>query len=107
MKAKRQSEPFAAAGVGRFLTALGDPTRQRIVALLSSERLNVGRLAERVELSQPAVSHHLKILVDAGVLREERKGRERVYRLDPGCCQGLVEELRSFVSNCCAKARCC
>ena len=91
----------------KCLSALSDPTRQKLVALLSRERLNVTDLAERLSLSQPAISHHLRILSDAGVLRQERKGRERVYRLDTACCEGLADEFRRFITQCCANARCC
>jgi DNA-binding transcriptional ArsR family regulator len=93
--------------LGRFLTALGDPTRQRIVMMLSRERLNVGDLAERFHLSRPAVSHHLKVLSHAGLLVQERDGRERVYRVDSSRCRAFVEELRRFVATCCSGKACC
>lgn len=93
--------------LGRFLTALGDPSRQQIVLLLSRERLNVGALAERFDLSRPAVSHHLKVLSDAGLLVQEREGRERVYRLDASRCRAFTEQLRHFVAACCRDANCC
>ncbi len=93
--------------LSRFLTALGDPTRQQIVMILSRERLNVGELAEHVRLSRPAVSHHLRVLSDAGLLVRERAGRERVYRLDVARCRQLADRLRSFVMTCCAEAKCC
>lgn len=95
------------ADLGRALVALGDPTRQRIVAALSRERLNVSQLAERFPLSRPAISHQLKVLTDAGLLVQERHGRERVYRLDPACCRGFAERLARFVRTCCANAKCC
>jgi DNA-binding transcriptional ArsR family regulator len=95
------------ADLGRFLTALGDPSRQQIVMMLSRERLNVGELAERFHLSRPAVSHHLKVLTDAGLLVQEREGRERRYRLDATRCRSFCERLRSFVLDCCRDARCC
>lgn len=95
------------AEVGRFLVALGDPTRQQIVLVLSRERLNVGQLTDRFPLSRPAMSHHLKVLADAGLLLQERHGRERVYRLDAGRCRQLVDQLREFVADCCRSARCC
>ncbi|MGH7859345.1 MAG: ArsR/SmtB family transcription factor [Candidatus Binatia bacterium] len=91
----------------RCLAALSDPTRQEIVALLSRDRLNVTQLTERLSLSQPAVSHHLRLLTEAGILRQERVGRERVYRLDTACCEGLADQFRNFMSQCCANARCC
>ena len=93
--------------LGRFLVALGDPTRQGIVVALSRERLNVGELAARFPLSRPAMSHHLKVLADAGLLVRERQGRERVYRLDVKRCRGAVDRLRKFVLDCCAGSACC
>lgn len=94
------------ADLGRFLTALGDTTRQRIMILLSRERLNVGELSERFRLSRPAISHQLKVLLDAGLLAQERVGRERVYRVDARRCRQFAERLRTFVASCC-KPGCC
>jgi DNA-binding transcriptional ArsR family regulator len=95
------------AGLRRCLAALSDPTRQQIVAVLSRERLNVGQLTERFSLSQPAISHHLRILSNAGLLVQERQGRERLYRLDTACCRGLSDQFRNFMAQCCANAQCC
>jgi DNA-binding transcriptional ArsR family regulator len=93
--------------LGRFLTALGDPTRQQIMMLLSRERLNVGELADRFRLSRPAISPHLKVLLHAGLLVQERDGRERVYRVDAGRCRRFVDRLKSFVTTCCSGKACC
>lgn len=62
--------------------ALGDPFRQQIVMLLAEhERLNVTALAERITLSRPAISHHLKVLKNAGLVAIDRVSRENHYRL--------------------------
>lgn len=95
------------AGLSRFLVALGDPTRQQMLLLLSQHELNVGDLTERSHLSRPAVSHQLKILADAGLLIQERRGRERVYRVDAKRLRRFADELKSFVSACCAGSQCC
>ena len=95
------------ATLRRCLGALSDPTRQQIVSVLSTERLNVSQLTERFSLSQPAISHHLRILANAGLLIQERQGRERLYRLDTKCCRALADQFRNFMSQCCANARCC
>lgn len=95
------------SALSRFLVALGDPTRQKILVLLSREELNVGELTDRFPLSRPAMSHQLKILADAGLLIQERRGRERVYRVDAERFQSFVGELKSFVSACCAGPKCC
>ena len=104
---KQPIEGVDFAALRRCLAALSDPTRQQIVAVLSNERLNVSQLTERFALSQPAISHHLRILSGAGLLIQERQGRERLYRLDTACCQGLADQFRNFMTQCCANARCC
>lgn len=91
----------------RCLAALSDSTRQRIVSVLSNERLNVSELTERFSLSQPAISHHLRILSSAGLLIQERQGRERLYRLNTQCCRNLADQFRNFITRCCSNARCC
>jgi DNA-binding transcriptional ArsR family regulator len=93
--------------LGRFLTALGDPTRQRIMLLLSRERLNVNDLAERFHLSRPAISHQIKVLLHAGLLVQERDGRERVYRVDTGRCRKFARALSGFITTCCSGTACC
>jgi len=95
------------AELGRFLTALGDPTRQRILMMLSRERLNVSDLADRFHLSRPAISHQIKVLAQAGLLVQERDGRERVYRVDAGKCRTFVDRLKSFIGTCCSGKACC
>jgi DNA-binding transcriptional ArsR family regulator len=70
------------------LTALADPTRRAIVEALGDGPLPVGRLAERLPVTRPAVSQHLKVLREAGLVTERAEGTRRVYRLDP---TGLAE----------------
>lgn len=60
--------------------ALGDPARQAIILLLSEhERLNVNQVTELMHLSRPAISHHLKVLKDAGLVALARESRENFY----------------------------
>jgi ArsR family transcriptional regulator len=62
--------------------ALGDRFRQDIIMLLAqNERLNVKQIAERIALSRPAISHHLKVLRQAGLIGLERVSRENFYSL--------------------------
>jgi DNA-binding transcriptional ArsR family regulator len=63
--------------------ALGDSTRRRIVGLLSEADLRAGDISAHFDTSPPAISQHLKILREAGMVRVERRGRERIYSLDP------------------------
>jgi ArsR family transcriptional regulator, arsenate/arsenite/antimonite-responsive transcriptional repressor len=67
--------------VGLF-HALGDPARQTILLLLAEHgRLNVGQITELMHLSRPAISHHLKVLKDGGLVELTRESRENYYSL--------------------------
>jgi DNA-binding transcriptional ArsR family regulator len=65
------------------LAALGDPTRRQIFERLAARPSAVGELARGLPVSRPAVSQHLKVLKQAGLVREIAVGVRRVYRLDP------------------------
>jgi DNA-binding transcriptional ArsR family regulator len=77
----------------RALDVLGDPTRRAIVDRLRSGPSPVGRLAEGMPVSRPAVSQHLTVLKTAGIVSEHREGTRRIYRLEPAG----IEELRRWV----------
>jgi ArsR family transcriptional regulator len=69
--------------ISKVFTALGDEHRQRILLTFSpGERLNVGQIVAVSTLSRSAVSHHLKILRDAGVLQSEKIGKEVYFWID-------------------------
>jgi DNA-binding transcriptional ArsR family regulator len=80
----------------RALTALGDPTRQAIVEQLAAGPLAVGELAQRLPISRPAVSQHLKVLTEAGVVGHRALGTRRVYHLDPAGILVLRGHLEGF-----------
>jgi DNA-binding transcriptional ArsR family regulator len=61
--------------------ALGDPNRRRIVSLLADRARSVQELADEMPISRPAVSRHLRLLKDAGLVGEEAVGTRRIYRL--------------------------
>src|SRR5215211_6139626 len=73
--------------------ALGDPLRWRIVELLSTEQLCVAHLAEELETAQPLVSHHLKVLRQAGLIEPDRYRYWTYYRLRPGALVHLAATL--------------
>lgn len=75
------ARPSAAADPFR---AIADPTRREILDRLASGEAPMMKLAELFELSVPAVSQHLKVLREAGLVQERREGRMRVYTLVPG-----------------------
>ena len=68
---------------GNAFTALGDPTRRRILERLRNGPKAVGMIADGLPVSRPAVSQHLKILKEAGLVQEEAQGARRIYHIDP------------------------
>lgn len=75
--------PTAWSNISRVFEALGDEHRQRILLTFEpGERLNVGQIVEVSTLSRSAVSHHLKILREAGVLNSEKVGKEVYFWLN-------------------------
>jgi DNA-binding transcriptional ArsR family regulator len=64
-------------------TAIADPTRRRILDLLAQAEQSVTELAAPFEMSRPAVSQHLRVLREAGLVSEHRSGRQRIYQLEP------------------------
>ena len=67
----------------RIITALAEPARQDIYERLATRPQAVGELAAQLPISRPAVSQHLKILKEAGLVIETPVGTRRIYRLDP------------------------
>ena len=75
-----------------FAKAIADETRQKIMAICCCELLSVNDIVAKINVAQPTVSHHLKILKTAGLVRSERRGKQVLYtlhqeRMAEGCCQ--------------------
>ena len=77
------------------LRAIAEPRRRDILALLGSRELPAGRIAAQFAVSRPAISQHLAVLKDAGLVTERRQGTRRIYRARP---QGFAD-LRSFLES--------
>ena len=75
--------------------ALSDPTRRAIFERVAKRARTVGELAKGLPVSRPAVSQHLKVLKDAGLVSERRDGTRRIYGLEPSG----VDELRRYVEQ--------
>lgn len=73
--------------------AIAEPVRREILMLLRDRVLTAGEIADRFPISRPAVSRHLRVLRTAGLVRDERRGRQRFYRLDAGPLAPLEEWL--------------
>jgi DNA-binding transcriptional ArsR family regulator len=77
-------------------TALGDPTRRAIFERLADRPRAVGELASELPVSRPAVSQHLKVLKDAGLVIDRPVGTRRVYQLNPDGVHALRVQLDRF-----------
>jgi DNA-binding transcriptional ArsR family regulator len=73
------------------LTALADPTRQRIVEMLATGAMSSGDIARRFDVSAPAISQHLKALRDAKLVRVRAQAQKRIYELDPEGMAALAD----------------
>jgi DNA-binding transcriptional ArsR family regulator len=76
--------------------ALGDRSRRAIVLRLAERPRAVGELASALPLSRPAVSQHLKVLKDAGLVADEAAGTRRIYRLNEAGVAALRDQLDTF-----------
>jgi DNA-binding transcriptional ArsR family regulator len=82
--------------VGEGLTALADPTRRTIFERIAQRPSAVGELAQQLPVSRPAVSQHLRVLKDAGLVTDRAAGTRRIYHLDPAGIEGLRQYLDQF-----------
>jgi ArsR family transcriptional regulator len=87
---------------GKIFDALSSPVRRKILAYLSAATLTAGEIAERFDISKPALSKHLGVLENAGLVRAEKKGQFVHYSL---VRDNLVNTLNGFVQEVCPVAR--
>lgn len=88
--------------LAKQLWAIGDPVRLQILRILPSEpscedACNVSKIAERIGLSQPATSHHLRILRQAGLITNEKKCRDVIYWLQLDAASEVIADLRALM----------
>jgi DNA-binding transcriptional ArsR family regulator len=76
--------------------ALGDPSRFAIVKCLAERPRAVGEIADQLPISRQAVSQHLRVLKDAGLVADRAQGTRRVYRLNPAGVAALRDQLDTF-----------
>lgn len=81
---------------GNALLALADPTRRRVLEHLREGPRAVGEIAAEMPVSRPAVSQHLRVLKEAGLVTDEARGTRRVYRIDPNGLGELRRWLDGF-----------
>src|SRR6185503_4754427 len=78
------------------LTALADPTRRAIFEHIAERPRAVGELARELPVSRPAVSQHLRVLKDAGLVMDRAEGNRRIYQADPAGLAALRAQLDMF-----------
>jgi DNA-binding transcriptional ArsR family regulator len=78
------------------LRALADPRRRAILALVRNGELPAGQIAERFDVTRPAISQHLTVLREAGLISERREGTRRLYRARPAGAADLRGWLEEF-----------
>jgi DNA-binding transcriptional ArsR family regulator len=86
----------------KVFEALASVPRRRILAYLAHSELNAGEIASRFKMSKPAVSQHLAVLENAGLVRSEKRGQFVFYRLVP---DNLANTLNSYVQEVCPVSR--
>ncbi|MBP8989249.1 MAG: winged helix-turn-helix transcriptional regulator [Clostridia bacterium] len=86
--------------VALICKALGDPNRLRIINMLSEEEMCACKLLEKFEITQPTLSHHMKILCDCGLVKSRREGKWSYYSLHCDTFQSFQEYIGRL--SCCA-----
>ena len=87
------SRPFASWDVYK---AISDPNRRIVLDMLAHGEQPVSAILIRVDLTQPALSQHLKVLRDVGLVRQRRHGRERIYALNPKPLKEISDWLQHY-----------
>jgi DNA-binding transcriptional ArsR family regulator len=90
---------------GAALTALGDPQRRAIVELLATRPQTVREIADAVPISRPAVSRHLRLLKDAGLVEDQAEGTRRIYRLREAGVDAVRDYFRTVWGEAAARFR--
>jgi len=89
--------PSSKESLAPVFAALGDPTRLKLVALLcAGGAFSIAHLTENTEISRQGVTKHLQVLADAGVVRDIRVGRERLWQLEPARIDAARQALEAI-----------
>ncbi|MDD4469124.1 MAG: metalloregulator ArsR/SmtB family transcription factor [Acholeplasmataceae bacterium] len=78
------------------LAALADPTRRKILKLLSKRELSAGEIGRHFDITAPSLSHHLSTLLLAGLVNQSRQGRWLIYSLKPKAIEAVAQKLSTI-----------
>lgn len=96
----QQTLPAAWSEMSRIFIALGDEHRQRILLLFDAdESLNVGQIAAASPLARSTVSHHLKVLREAGVLHAEKRGKEVWFTINRDLLMASLQNVMDYIRD--------
>lgn len=84
------------AATADVFNAIGEPRRREILDALIGGEKTVGAIVDDLKLAQPQVSKHLRVLSEVGLVTYRANGRQRLYRLEPGCLQPLYDWLATY-----------
>jgi ArsR family transcriptional regulator, arsenate/arsenite/antimonite-responsive transcriptional repressor len=99
-RAHARAIPAAWRRIARIFVALGDAHRQRILLMFErEERLNVGQIVSASTLSRTAVSHHLRVLREAGVLESEKVGKEVYFWPNAAAVRAALDAVRDYLAQ--------
>jgi DNA-binding transcriptional ArsR family regulator len=76
--------------------AIADPTRRKIISLIARQSMNLNAIADNFDLTRPAISSHIKILNECGIVHIEKAGRERICRVIPGRLKEIANWIGPF-----------
>ena len=76
--------------------AIADPTRREILNLVAYQSLNLNAIADNFEISRPAISNHIRILSECGIISIEKIGRARYCKIQPGNLKGVLDWVSQF-----------
>ena len=83
------------------ISAVTDKTRLQIIFFLGNKRVCVNEIAGNFKLSRPAISHHLKVLKNCGIIQNEKVGQETYYFLERGNLVKMLRDLAGAIEGCC------
>jgi DNA-binding transcriptional ArsR family regulator len=84
------------SGVNDIFQALADENRRKILVMLANEKMHVNAIAENFRISRPAVSKHLRILVNSKLVTQKKEGRERYYSFNPKSMKAVFGWLKFY-----------
>ena len=76
--------------------AIADPTRRQIIGMIANQPMNLNAIAERFEVTRPAISNHIKILTECGLIAIDQIGRERYCKIKPGKLKEISEWISQY-----------